>query len=305
MENTIKKNTPRDVFLHLLATITLYWSAVSFITILWQFINRFLPDADRVNYQYYLGPMRFAVASLIIVFPVYILVSWYLNRNYLRNSEIREMKLRKWLIYFTLFVAALVIIGDLVRVILVFLEGDMTSRFILKALSVIFVAGAIFGYYLDDVKRDAPSRKIKYFVWIICAIVAASVIGAFFVIGSPYETRLRQNDEMTVSNLQNIQMQIVNYWQRKEELPKQLSDLNDPISGFVVPEEPKGANYEYAIKDGASLKFELCAVFNKEGKSISEAYFPKPAYSQNWDHLSGRVCFERQIDKQLYPVIKE
>lgn len=305
MENTIKKNTPRDVFLHLLATITLYWSAISFITILWQFINRFLPDTDRTYYQDYLGPMRFAVASLIIVFPVYILVSWYLNKNYLRNSEIREMKLRKWLIYFTLFVAALVIIGDLVRVILVFLEGDMTSRFILKALSVIFVAGAIFSYYLDDVKRDKPSSNLKYFVWSICAIVGISVVSAFFIIGSPKETRLKQNDEMIVNNLQNIQYQIVNYWQKKEQLPKQLSDLDDPISGFIVPIEPKGANYEYIIKDEANLEFELCAVFNKEGKSSFESYPIKPGYSQNWDHASGRVCFERRIDKELYPVIKK
>ena len=311
MANTLKKNTPRDVFLHLLTTITLYWSAVSFITLLWQFINHFLPDQNNLYYiqsQYYLETMRFAIASLIIVFPVYILVSWYLNRNYLKNLEIREMKLRKWLIYFTLFVAALVIIGDLVSVILNFLKGDTTLKFILKAFSVIIVAGGIFGYYLDDVKRDKPSSKIKYFVWLVCIIVAVSIIGSFFIIGSPKETRLRTNDEMTIGNLENIQSQIVNYWQKKEKLPESLSDLNDPISGFIVPTEPKGANYEYVIKDAANLKFELCAVFNKEGKTQVGVYSaPISVYinAQNWDHPAGRVCFERQIDKELYPVIKK
>ncbi|MCX6765279.1 MAG: DUF5671 domain-containing protein [Candidatus Nealsonbacteria bacterium] len=311
MANTLKKNTPRDVFLHLLTTITLYWSAVSFITLLWQFINHFLPDQNNLYYiqsQYYLETMRFAIASLIIVFPVYILVSWYLNRNYLKNPEIREMKLRKWLIYFTLFVAALVIIGDLVSVILNFLRGDTTLRFILKAFSVIIVAGGIFGYYLDDVKRDKPSSKIKYFVWLVCIIVAVSIIGSFFIIGSPKETRLRLNDEMIIGNLENIQSQIVNYWQKKEMLPESLSALIDPISGFIVPTEPKGANYEYVIRDAANLKFELCAVFNKEGKTQVGVYSaPVSVYinAQNWDHSAGRVCFERQIDKELYPVIKK
>ena len=313
MENTFKKNTPRDVFLHLLSTITLYWSAVSFITLLWQFINHFLPDQNNyyIQNQYYLETMRFAIASLIIVFPVYILVSWYLNRNYLRNLEIRDMKLRKWLIYFTLFVAALVIIGDLVSVILNFLGGETTLKFILKAFSVIFVAGAIFSYYLDDVKRDRPSGKVRYFVWTVCAVVAISVIGSFFIIGSPKETRLRQNDEMTIGNLENIQSQIVNYWQKKEKLPESLNDLIDPISGFIVPTEPKGANYEYIIKDEVNLKFELCAVFNKEGTAQAGVYskypdtVPVSVNVQNWDHPAGKVCFERQIDKELYPVIKK
>lgn len=305
MANSYKKNTPRDVFLHLLATVTLYWSAVSFITLIWQFTNRFLPDQNNIN-QFYLGPMRFAIASLIIVFPVYVLVSWYLNRSYQGNPEIREMKLRKWLIYFTLFVAALIIIGDLVRAILVFLEGDMTSRFIIKALSVILVAGAIFYYYLDDVRREKPSKNIKYFVWAVCAIVLIAIVGSFFVIGSPKETRLKISDETIINNLQNIQMEIVNYWQKKEKLPASLKDLNDPISGFAVPTEPAGAGYEYIIKDGASLKFQLCATFSKEGGQGSyPAYYGVPGKGQNWDHSAGRVCFDRQIDKELYPVIKK
>ena len=309
MENTLKKNTPRDVFLHLLSTITLYWAAVSFITLLWQFINHFLPDQNNyyIQSQYYLETMRFAIASLIIVVPVYILVSWYLNRNYLKNLEIREMKLRKWLIYFTLFVAALVIIGDLVSVILNFLNGETTLKFILKAFSVIFVAGGIFGYYLDDVKRDKPSGKARYFLWTVCIIVAVSIICSFFIIGSPKETRLKINDEMTIGNLENIQSQIVNYWQKKERLPNSLSDLNDVISGFTVPTEPKGANYGYVIKDAGNLKFDLCAVFNREGKTQTGAYstYPVSLNAQNWDHPAGKFCFERQIDKELYPVIKK
>ncbi len=175
-----KRNLPRDVFLHLLAMVILYWSAVSFITLCWQYINYFFPDI--LNYGHSTdSSIRFAVASLIIVFPVFILVSRFLNKIYAKESQVRESKIRKWLIYLTLFVTALVIIGDLVFVINTFLGGEITARFILKALSVLVVAGVIFGYYLDDVRRAVPSKSSKYFAWISSIIVLAVVIGAFFI----------------------------------------------------------------------------------------------------------------------------
>lgn len=305
-----KRNLPRDVFLHLLAVVTLYWSAVSFITLLWQFINYFFPDILSEYYGYadfarsYI--IRFSVSSLIIVFPVFILVSWYLNKIYARESQVRESKIRKWLIYLTLFIASLVIIGDLIAVINTFLGGEIKVRFILKALSILLVAGVIFGYYLDDVRRSTPTKSAKYFAFGTGIFVLAVVVGAFFIIGSPMSARLAQFDQQKVSELQGIQSEIVNYWQRKEKLPANLSDLNDAISGYKVPIDPQsGVVYEYNIKDTANLSFELCAVFNKEGKTFGEAYAPIPAardlYSQNWDHSAGRVCFERTIDKQLYP----
>src|SRR3989338_5018493 len=177
MENNIinsnsmpKRNLPRDVFLHLLAMVTLYWSAVSFITLCWQYINYFFPDALNYNYGY-TGAMRFALASLFIVFPVFMLVSWYLNKIYARESAVRESKIRKWLIYFTLFIASLVIIGDLIAVINTFLGGEITTRFVLKALSVLLVAGFVFGYYLDDVRKENPTELAKPFAFTTGALV--------------------------------------------------------------------------------------------------------------------------------------
>lgn len=312
---TIKRNIPRDLFLHLLAIVTLYWSAVSFVTLLWQYINYFFPDALNRYYNYIdsAGPIRFAVASLIIVFPVFILVSWALNKIYAKESVVRESKIRKWLIYLTLFIASLVIIGDLIAVINMFLGGEITARFILKALSVLLVAGAVFGYYLDDVRKESPTKLARPFAFGTGALVLVSVVGAFFIIGSPATARLIQFDQQKISDLQGIQYQIVNYWQRKETMPNSLADLNDPISSFIVPKDPQtGAGYEYVLKDAASLTFELCAVFNKFSQSnqdISNKIMPiagiQDSYNQNWDHGEGRVCFERTIDKQLYPPLNK
>lgn len=306
-----KRNLPRDVFLHLLAIVTLYWSAISFVTLLWQYINYFFPDVlDYGGRIAFSGPIRFAVASLIIVFPIFILVSWYLNRIYAKETQVRESKIRKWLIYLTLFVASLVIIGDLVGTINTFLGGEITVRFILKALSVLVVAAVIFGYYLDDVRRDSPAKSAKYFAWGTGVVALVTVIGAFFIIGSPATARLFQFDEQKISDLQIIQSEIVNYWQRKEKLPNNLSELDNSISGYKVPiDSQTGRNYEYSIKNAADLSFELCAEFNKEIYSEKDGVSkPMPTYdihSQNWDHSAGRVCFERTIDRQLYPPLKK
>ncbi len=312
----VKRNLPRDVFLHLFAVVTMYWSAISFITLCWQYVNYFFPDVLNYDYGYmgFAGPIRFAVSSLIIVFPLFILVSWFLNKIYEKEAQVRESKIRKWLIYLTLFITSLVIVGDLIFVINTFLGGEIKARFILKALSVLIVVGVIFGYYLDDVRRSIPSKSAKYFASITSIIVLILIIGAFFIVGSPMQARLVQFDQQKINDLQNIQSQVVNYWQRKGQLPQNLSDLNDSISGYFVPQDPQNKiSYEYNIKDSMALTFELCTVFNlnsnvqlgatKSARQIPVAAYPYDGYSQNWDHLAGRACFERKIDKELYPLL--
>jgi hypothetical protein len=301
----IKRNLPRDLFLHLLAIVTLYWSAISFVTLLWQYVNYFFPDT-LASYYYYggiSGPMRFAISSLMIVFPVFILVSWWLNKIYAAEAAVRESRIRKWLIYLTLFIASLVIIGDLITVINIFLGGEITTRFILKAMSILLVAAFIFGYYLNDVRRDSPTKLAKPFAIASSAIVLAAVVGAFFIVGSPQSARLMQYDQQKVSDLQQIQSQVIYYWQRKQVLPNSLEDLNDPISNYKVPIIDSQTNqlYEYRISNNMDTPtFELCATFNRESKD-SETY-GKADINSNWYHSSGRVCFTRTIDKDLYPM---
>ncbi|MEK7665182.1 MAG: DUF5671 domain-containing protein, partial [Patescibacteria group bacterium] len=301
-----------------LAIVTLYWSAITFVTLLWQYINYFFPDILNQYYNYFsfTGPIRFAVSSLIIVFPVFILVSWYLNKVYAKETAVRESKIRKWLIYLTLFIASLIIIGDLVSVINTFLEGELKARFFLKALSVLLVAIVIFWYYLDDVRREITSKKmVKYFGVSTSAVVLISIISAFFIVGSPATARLMQLDQQKISDLQGIQYQIVNYWQTKEKLPAMLTDLTDNISGYVPSADPQSKTvYEYNIKDATNLFFELCAEFNREGNDQYGQFrpaIPEKGYeygyadTDNWQHKAGRVCFERKIDKQLYPPLNK
>lgn len=301
MAEEIKRNVPRDLFLHLLAIVTLYWSSVTFVGILWQFINKFFPDVLWYGEFGRVEMIRFFVSSLIIVFPVFLLVSWYLNKIYSKEAVVRESKIRKWLIYLTLFVASLVIIVDLVTTINTLMQGEITVRFILKALSVLLVAGIIFWYYLDDVRRETPTKLAKYFAWVTGVLVLVVVIGGIIIAGTPATARLQQFDQQKISDLTGIQWEIVRYWQSKQVMPSSLSNLNDKISGYTAPFDPQTKQpYEYVIIDATNLSFQLCATFNKPMKDPLESIVSRNI-NQTWDHDAGRVCFERTIDRQLYP----
>ena len=163
LANQDKKVSPKDVFLHLLAIATLYTSAITFLMLVFEYINMLIPDTIANGGYYSLqsshDSIRRSLATLIVVFPVYVLTSWFLGKNYATDPSKRNLRIRKWLIYFTLFVTALIIIGDLVVLIYNLLGGEITLRFILKVVSVFFVAGSIFGYYFWDIRDRAITNN--------------------------------------------------------------------------------------------------------------------------------------------------
>lgn len=313
METTIQRprTTPKDFFLNLGVIAALYVSVVSVINLLFEVINRSFPDPLQMYVDPYSSAIRWTIASLFIIFPLYILFSWILNRDMVRNPEKRDLSVRKWLIFLTLFVAGVVIAVDLIVLINTFLGGEITTRFILKVVTVLAVVGAIFGYYLSDIHGKLTSGMGRtYFAWGSGIFVIASIVIGFIVMGSPTTQRLLRLDETRINHLSQIQSQIVNYWQQKEKLPGTLDDLKDPISGFVPPVDPvTGASYEYAST--GKLSFDLCATFDLASLE-GGASVPKEVYyngygnvmNENWQHEKGRSCFSRTIDPELYPPLK-
>ena len=136
---------------------------------------------------------------------------------------------------------------------------------------------------------------------IVIGVVVVSVVAGFFVVGSPTTERVRRFDERRVSDLQTIQWEVINYWQKKYELPSGLEALRDDVRGFRVPTDPAtGVEYGYAIEapsDGPV--FSLCADFSMESRGAGD-----PVYKQdNWDHPAGSFCFRRAVDEDLYPPV--
>jgi len=304
MADPIKNSYPRDAFLHLLAIVTLYYSVVSLLTLFFQTINAIFPDP--LSYFDQGGQLRWAIASLIVIFPVFLWASWFLHKDTIFNPEKAEFKIRRWLGYLTVFLAAGLVIGDLVILVLNFLEGDLTLRFVLKVLAVLAVAASVFGYYLYDLRRTPGvlAPRARLFVWVVIIAVAVAIVGGFFVAGSPFKQREVRFDSQRVGHLQTIQWQIVNHWQQKGVLPKTLDDLTDTISGFKAPVDPK-SQIVYDYKVTGSQSFELCAIFTRSSKdSYLRGTEPMPAQygiDDNWEHGVGQQCFARTIDPDLYP----
>lgn len=151
----------REAFMYLVLFSTLYICAYNVGKLVFQFINRAFPDpaASAGFAEYTREAIRWSVASLIIAFPVFLYVSRLLSLAAMRDPSKRASKVRKWLTYITLFVAAGVIIGDLTTLVYNFLGGELTTRFLLKALTVGIIAGAIFGYYLWDLRQEESETK--------------------------------------------------------------------------------------------------------------------------------------------------
>lgn len=305
--HTKLKVTPKDFFLWLGAMVALYVSATSLILLIHQYINVLFPSAlDYPQADPYSGSIRFAIASLIVVFPAYIWLTRMLNQDIRTSPAKSELWVRKWLVYITLFIAGSTIIGDLIALVYTFLEGELTTRFSLKALTILIVLGGGFWYYLASLRgvweeKESLSKTIGV---VVAVAVFVSVAAGFFIIGSPMTQRLIQLDFKKEQDLQSLQWQILNFWQLKEKLPASLEELEDDFGGFISPVDSEtGKPYGYKVT--GPMTFEICATFNLE--STSATTYPitsepvKGFENETWKHGAGEHCFERVIDPERYP----
>lgn len=147
----------REAFLYLVLFTTLYMSALNFGSLVFDLINHAFPDpAVDVPYGYRAAgdTMRWSIATLIVAFPVFLYVSRVTARDIRRDPRKRQSPVRRWLTYLTLFVAASVLIGDVILLVFNLLGGDLTARFVCKVLTAGLIAGVIFGHYVRDLRRE-------------------------------------------------------------------------------------------------------------------------------------------------------
>lgn len=299
------KLTPKDFFLYIGALATLYWSAGSLLALLFAIVDAQFKDDLQYFVDPYSGGIRFAIASLVVVFPISLLLFRAIKKDAIVNLHKFLLPLRKWLYAITIFITAAALAGDVIALLNGFLGGELTTRFVLKVLAVFAVAGLVFWYCLLEirVRPDSAQRIRREFLWGAALLVLLAVVYGFAVMGSPNTIRRMRFDERRASDLQALQWQIVNFWQTKERFPKALAELEDPLSGYRVPLDPKTKEpYEFTLGEGYA--FSLCANFelptSERTRSITKPY-PADGFSENWEHEAGRTCFERTLDPERYP----
>lgn len=98
--------------------------------------------------------IRAAVSVLVVAFPLYIFMTVKISREVERDPLKLGSGIRKWLIWLTLFIATLVVLGDRAALVRQFLNGTLTVNVALKILIVGVISAVVFVYYLRAVTRD-------------------------------------------------------------------------------------------------------------------------------------------------------
>jgi hypothetical protein len=185
----------KDAFFYLLAFITLgIWTielgSLLFTSIDYTFPN---PALDQTT-SWSIRQVANELASIIVAFPLFLFVTRAIVRGLATQPERLESSVRKWLTYLALVITASVIIGDAVTFLAYFLRGDLTTRFVLKVLTVFAISGGVFAYYLDSLHRErsSPARNRSFAVAAAAAVAFGLIVG-FAHVGSPSGQRIAVN----------------------------------------------------------------------------------------------------------------
>lgn len=295
----MNKFNAKDFFLNLGVTVALYTVVISLVNLLFTVINYAYPKVV-VGYNYYYAnqSISWPVASLIIVFPILILLMWILEKEYKHNTEDRNTGIHRVLTYVTLFITGLVLAVDLVMVLYYFLDGqELTTGFLLKVLALLVVAGSLFAYYLSDIRGTLTSKSRKIWRILTGVVILASIVWGFSVLGSPASQRAYKYDEQRVNDLMSLSNQISSYYNQTENFlfPRSFDDLvKDGKYGFVPVDPQTGQRYEF--EPLGPTRYQLCAVFNKATPSMQNSSRGMPYENVSWQHPAGRHCYVFYMD---------
>lgn len=98
--------------------------------------------------------IRWAMAVLMVTTPVYLWLTMSERYKLAKDPSLNRSAIRKWMTYLTLLLASAVFLGDLVVCINALLSGDLKVQFLLKVTAVAIVAGAVFIYYINDIRQS-------------------------------------------------------------------------------------------------------------------------------------------------------
>lgn len=299
METT---NTARNFALQLGSLIALYVSLSALVAVVFGVINIMYPDQAEGYWAYESAQegIRLGIAMLIVFFPTYVVLTRTVNQ--IRRKETGTyLVLTKWLVYLSLLIGGGILLGDLVAVIMTYLNGEITLRFILKAFTLLIVIGAAFYYYIQDARGywNTHEKHSQMYAGGAGAIVIAVLVLGFLNSDTPKEVREMRLDQQQVDNLSEIQWRIDDHFQVNKALPENIESLYVGIEAPIAPEGREAYVYKTLDED----TYELCATFAYPSQR-TDSDIAYPAMSEiegiknranNWDHGVGETCFERTV----------
>ena len=143
----------REAFLYLLHFITLGFWTVAVGRILIELIARRFPDSAHPVYGHALVyDISWQLAALIVAFPCFLVIGRLIGRELRRRPDAFDSGVRAWLTHVALMIAGLITLSDGIFFVSTFLQGSLTTQFILNTCVVIGLGGGIFAYYLRTLR---------------------------------------------------------------------------------------------------------------------------------------------------------
>ena len=144
--------------MHVGATVALYSAVIAFIDLAFEIVNKLLPD--QLNNYWSASSIVWPISMLVVLVPVLYVIEWFIARDISKIIEKKDIWVRKWRIYLTLFLTGATIAVDLITLINTYLNGEISARFIYKVIIVFVVCSTVFKYYLFSVHESVRWTKL-------------------------------------------------------------------------------------------------------------------------------------------------
>ena len=138
----------KESFLYALTFVSLAMTAWHLNWLGFEIIDLLLPE-EHEDFFYY-DEIRWSISTLIVFLPVFLFMNFRVLNDANKDPARRRSTVRKWFGYITLFIAAVVIIGDLIFTIFMLLSGDLTLRIVLKTVLLGLSSAMIFFYFRGE-----------------------------------------------------------------------------------------------------------------------------------------------------------
>jgi hypothetical protein len=305
-----QNNAAKFAFLYMLSLVALVFISLSTGMIIFQLINKYVPDIlNKFAGQFSEGALKFAISALIISAPIYYFTMRQISKSLFGGGLDKDSGVRKWLTYLIIFVAFIVMIGWLIGLLTSFLNGELTMKFILKAITAIGISVVVFTYYLYDIRRGEvvgkKDMRVAIYFYGSLVIIAAAFITALFIVESPTAARNRMIDNSVLDNFNKIDAALNTYYQQNKKLPSSLDVLKGDyyfLTDQDLTNPADNTKFEFIVK--STTEYELCTQFltsNKTNNNNSDYY----NYKDRWPHDTGRQCLKQIItdfNKNVVPV---
>ena len=295
-------NKPFLFSLYLGIVVSLYVTVIAAISTLFgTYTIWFVDEVDSYwMYDSAVSSVRYGIAMLLVFAPVYFGLMYYAQKQRSKTEESSYAAPARWLIYISFVVVGGAIAFQLVNLILSFLEGELSIRFLAKTVTLLTLTLAPALYHWLDLGDywQLQNRQHKMIAFVYGLVAVFIVSFGVFTIETPTEARERSLDQRQVQDLQELTWRIDDYVRAYEELPQVLSDVYQrPIDVPTAPGDR--AAYRYTIVDQEALTYELCATFVHASDRLHEQPIYRAGRADtivDWNYDAGEWCFELAVN---------